>query len=851
MSHQTRAQYIVTGGQQEFDLAVPFLDRTHIRVTLNGSIPFFEWVSDSRIRLRQPPAENSVLQIRRETPISTALVDFKNGANLTADELNRANLQNLYRLQELDDLYTGALDRAQVRLGDHLGVVTTPDAIMDELILTSEMGDGALNRFRDALASIDLSAERILDQSFALADQAFRTDTLDGIVANTTARTTGLELRVDTITDLVDSLVNFEDGTGIATVIQNEAQQRVEGDVALASTLALIGAKNGSNNAFVLDLNTVRVGTNESLGQRLSAITAKANDNAAKIISEATARADAVSAQADRIDLLVARANGFDASITAEQIARSNADGALAQTLSLLGAKNANNTAFLLDLNKVLVGPTESFTQRLNQMVATAGTNAQALVTSEATTRASQDQSLSQRIDSVGAKTDDNTAAIATEITARTNAVSAEAAQRTALATKIAGDIAAAVLTETNARVAADQAEAQARQSLAVQVGQNSTAIQNEATARANADGAIAQQFAVLGAFRNNQSVFTLDLNRVEVGPGYSLGTRLSGIDAAVGSVSASVVNEATARANADSALSQTIQNVQNTVGGNTASITTLTQVTNGLNARWSIALNSNGHITGITANNNGSFGQLAFVADEMSFVAPNPGSQPVKIMSLVNGRVRFNSNVEIYGDLLVSGSINHTRLVNNTVSNTEVAYNAATITLNNTTPTRIHGLWIGVEKADSPIDIDFNAYGTFTHNAGGSFVAVVQLIRSRGNDGGTVLQTVQLNGSGMANDTWQGSLPMKFLDRPGEGGNWHYYVQVYFTSNMSTQTVTARYGKVTEMKNNTSTLGGGTGSGGGVGSGGGSSGGGGGGGYDPYDPGGGGGGGDQPIITA
>ena len=305
-------------------------------------------------------------------------------------------------------------------------------------------------------------------------------------MANTTARTDSLELRVDTITDLVDSLVNFEDGTGIATVIQNEAQERVAGDTALASTLALIGARNGANNAFVLDLNTVRVSGTESLAQRLSAITAKADDNAAKIITESTTRATAISAEAAKIDVLIARANGFDSSITAEQIARSNADGALAQTLSLLGAKNANNTAFLLDLNKVLVGPTESFTQRLNQMVATAGTNAQALVTSEATTRASQDQSLSQRIDSVGAKTDDNTAAIATEVTARTNAVSAEAAQRTALATKIAGDIAAAVLTETNARVAADQAEAQARQSLAVQVGQNSTAIQNESTARAN-----------------------------------------------------------------------------------------------------------------------------------------------------------------------------------------------------------------------------------------------------------------------------------------------------------------------------------------------------------------------------
>ena len=626
MSYQTRVIYNVGEGQREFDLAIPYLDKTHIKVTLNGSAPFFEWVSDSRIRLTYPAITNSILKISRVTPISAAAVEFQNGATLTKEELNRAVQQLLYRLQEQDDFLNDSLDRAMVRLGDHLGVVTTPDAIMDELLRVSELGDDLLDRFRDALASIDLSAERILEQAFQLTDQAFRTDTLDGIVANTTARTDSLELRVDTITDLVDSLVNFEDGTGIATVIQNEAQERVAGDTALASTLALIGARNGANNAFVLDLNTVRVSGTESLAQRLSAITAKADDNAAKIITESTTRATAISAEAAKIDVLIARANGFDSSITAEQIARSNADGALAQTLSLLGAKNANNTAFLLDLNKVLVGPTESFTQRLNQMVATAGTNAQALVTSEATTRASQDQSLSQRIDSVGAKTDDNTAAIATEVTARTNAVSAEAAQRTALATKIAGDIAAAVLTETNARVAADQAEAQARQSLAVQVGQNSTAIQNESTARANADGAIAQQFAVLGAFRNNQSVFTLDLNRVEVGPGWTLGTRLSGIDTSIGNVSASVVDERTARINADGALSQSIQNVQNTVGAHTASITTLSEVTNGLNARWSIALNSNGHITGITANNNGSYGTLAFVADEMSFVAPGGG---------------------------------------------------------------------------------------------------------------------------------------------------------------------------------------------------------------------------------
>ena len=850
MAYQTRVTYVVTNGQREFDLAIPYLDKNHIKVTLNGSTPFYEWVSDSRIRLTYQPTENSVVKIRRDTPISNALVEFQNGATLTKEELNTAVRQLLYKQQELDDLYSGALDQAQVRLGDHLGVVTTPEAIMDEMLRISELGDDLLNRFRDALASIDLSAERILDQSFQLTDQAFRTDTLDGVLANTTARTSGLELRVQTITDLVDSLANLEDGTGLATIIQNEADARVEGDTALATTLSLIGAKNGGNNAFLLDLNTVRVGPSESLGQRLSAITTKANGNEAKILAEETARSTADSALTNSLNAWIARVESAEASITTERTARTTADTSLAETLDLLGAKNGNGSAFILDLNKVRVAPGETFASRFATMT-TETANAFTAVTTETTNRINADGALSTRIDTLGSRTDNNEAAIANEVTARTNAVAAEASARGALTTRV-GNAESAILNEQTTRSNAIAAESQARQSLASQVGQNSSAIQNEATTRANADAAMAQQFSVLGSFRNGQTAFVLDLNRVETSAGQSLGTRLSGIDVAVGNVSASVVNEQTARVNGDNALSQTLTTVQNTVGSHTSSITTLQNVTNGLNSRYGVVLNGNGHITGFMMNNNSNFGSFAIVADNFSITAPNGGA-PVQPFSVVAGRARFNANVDIYGDLLVTGTINHAKLVNNTVTGVEVGYAGGTIGLNNTTPTRIHGVWIGVEKADSPIDIDFNAYGTFTHNAGGSFVAVVQLVRSRGETGGTVIQSVQLNGSGMANDTWQGALPVKFLDRPNEAGNWHYYVQIYFSSNMSTQTVTARYGKLTEMKNNTTGLGGGTGSGSGVGSGGASSGGGGGGdgGWTP-DPGGPGGGGgtEQPIIT-
>jgi phage-related tail fiber protein len=731
MSHQTNAQYIVENGQQEFDLAVPYLDRSHIKIAVNGIIPPYSWVSDSRIRLTFPTPDGSVVNIRRETPINRPLVEFTNSSNLTKEELNRAYLHTLYRQQEQDDFISGSLEQARVRLGDQLGVVTDPDAILDELIRISDLGGDALNRFRDALAGIDLSAERILEQSFALSDQAFR---------------------MDNLTAVVDALANLEDGSGLATIIQNEAHQRLDGDTALANTLALIGAKSSDNLSFILDLNRVKASPTETLAQRFNAILAQ-NDNALALIQN-------------------------------EQTARVTALDAMTQTLATQGSEIA-----------------------------------------------------------------DNRAAIADEASTRADAISAEAATRQALTAKVANDIAAAVLTETNARAAADLAESQARQSLATTVGQNTSAIQNEATARSTLAGSIAQQFSVLGAFRNGQTAFVLDLNRVEVGPGSSLGVRLSGIDTAVGNVSASVVNEQTARVNGDSALSQSINTLSNTVNGQTASITQLFQVADGLFARAGLSLNVHGHITGWLLNNDGQSGQFAIVADNFTITAPNGGT-PVQPFSVSAGRARFNANVDIDGDLLVTGTITNAALTNNTVTGVEVAYNSGAVTLTGTIPTRIHGVWINVEKATSPIDIDFNAWATFTHDAGGSFTAYVQLVRSRGETGGDVLATVPIYGSGMANDTWQGPVPIKYLDRPNATGNWHYYVQIFTsTSNMTIQSVTSRYGKLTELKNNILTVTGGTGSGGGVGAGGGS---GSGGGEVPPDPGGGGsggGGGLEPIV--
>ncbi|KAK0330352.1 hypothetical protein LTR94_033188, partial [Friedmanniomyces endolithicus] len=151
-----------------------------------------------------------------------------------------------------------------------------------------------------------------------------------------------------------------------------------------------------------------------------------------------------------------------------------------------------------------------------------------------------------------------------------------------------------------------------------------------------------------------------------------------------------------------------------------------------GLYARAGLVINNNGHVTGWTLNNDGRRGSMVIVADEFSIVAPNGGT-PVKPFTVSAGRARFNANVEIDGNLLVLGSINSGAIKEDAVSKTVSVYDATSVTLNGTAPTRVQGLWLNVEKANSPVELDFNAWATFTHNSSGSFIAYVQLVRSRG----------------------------------------------------------------------------------------------------------------------
>lgn len=163
--------------------------------------------------------------------------------------------------------------------------------------------------------------------------------------------------------DLLEQLQG--DGTEIVTLISTETSQRIDGDAAIASVIAKIGAADADGISFLLNTSTAKVGANETLAQRFSGITAS--------IASAVA------------------------SVATEQTARVNADGVLASTIGKIGALSGDGQAFIFDLTTAMVGPTETFGQRLSA-IASAVNGANAAITTEQSTRAAADTSLAATI---------------------------------------------------------------------------------------------------------------------------------------------------------------------------------------------------------------------------------------------------------------------------------------------------------------------------------------------------------------------------------------------------------------------------------------------------------------------
>ena len=405
----------------------------------------------------------------------------------------------------------------------------------------------------------------------------------------------------------------------LASQLAAETAARISGDNALSASIGSLAATVNSNTASINNERAARQAAD-------AALTATVNGNTAAITNEQTVRANADNALASSISSLNATVNGNTAAITSEQTARANADNALASSISSLNATVNGNTAAITSEQTARANADSALASNITALTATVNGNAAAIST-ESTARANADSALATQITTLTATVDDNSAAIINEQTVRADADNALAAQITQLT--VQGGAVVMTYAQPNAPGNPNIGDLWFDTSTPANVPKrwsgfawvplsdagvvaNAAAIATEQVARIDGDSALASDITNLAAVVSTNN----------------------------STAQAAISNEQTARATADSAMASQISTLTTTVNGNTASVNTLASSVNGLQARYGVSLNVNGHITGFVQNNDGQTGSFTILADRFAIVAP--GASPQTPFEVSGGVVRI-----------------------------------------------------------------------------------------------------------------------------------------------------------------------------------------------------------------
>lgn len=374
--------------------------------------------------------------------------------------------------------------------------------------------------------------------------------------------------------------------------ITTEQTARIEQDNVFLNTFTLLGAKNEGGSAFILNESTVKLGDGVALGTRLSGIDSRITtvdaDIRSTISEESIARSDAEGALGVRIGAVEASyqtASDVDnrattivnAKVSEEATARANADGALSTKIDTVVASQGGKTYrqpnppplgnggelwFDTDDNNKPYRSNGSVWEPVDDERITA---TQALVSDESSARVTADSALAGRISTVEASYQSASQVDARATTIADAKVSAEATARAdadgALSTRIDSVVASSggkTYHQANPPPVgnggelwfdSDDNNRPYRSNGSgwalvddARISSNSAAITNEATARSNADVALSGRISTVEA--NYQTADQVD-------------TRATTI------ANAKVADEATARTNADSALSTRISTVE------------------------------------------------------------------------------------------------------------------------------------------------------------------------------------------------------------------------------------------------------------------------------------------------
>ena len=266
------AQYTGNGSTTTFSVPFPYLLKAHVKVytgfnVLTGTFATelvdgvgFTWLSGTQVQTTAAPAVGVVLTVVRQTPSNALAVQWQDGSNLVANDLIDSSLQNLYSVQEQEDVVTlsSALSitaeaNAATALGTANAASTTANGIAGTANTALSNSSAAVTTANAASATangIAGTANTALSNSSAAVTTANAANTTAN-AANTTA--SGIAGTADTALTNANAAVataNAADATanGIAgtanTALSNSTAAQSTANTAVTNAAAAQGTAN-------------------------------------------------------------------------------------------------------------------------------------------------------------------------------------------------------------------------------------------------------------------------------------------------------------------------------------------------------------------------------------------------------------------------------------------------------------------------------------------------------------------------------------------------------------------------------------------------------------------------------
>lgn len=236
--------------------------------------------------------------------------------------------------------------------------------------------------------------------------------------------------------------------------------------------------------------------------------------------------------------------------------------------------------------------------------------------------------------------------------------LNAEAGERTLLAAQVAGNT-SAIHTESATRASADSAMASQITTLVSAVSGNTSGIQTEATTRANADDALSSAISTVSATANAKNKTYRQVSAPTSGMTagdlwfdsddsnkpyrYSGSAWVATEDTRIATNTAAIQSEATARANADSAIASEVSTLSTTVGENTSAIQTVNSSVNGIKSKHAVKIDTNGYVTGYELIGTGASSSMVFHVDNFLIGKPGASNDYPFALGVVDGVTRIS----------------------------------------------------------------------------------------------------------------------------------------------------------------------------------------------------------------